>query len=63
MKTNQTLNTNFAIAKPEDLAYFRQKCSQNNKLKEFYISQEDEEEWMAFRNKISQILINKNQSY
>lgn len=62
MKYNQTLNTNDAIAKPEDLAFFRQKCLQNSKLKEFYISQEDEEAWMTFRNKISQKLINNNQS-
>jgi len=60
MKTNQTLNTNYAIGKPEELAYFRKKCLQDSKLMEFYISPEEEKEWITFREKINQILFNKN---
>ena len=62
MKTNQTLNTNYAIGNSEELAYFRRKCLQNTKLMEFYISPEEEKEWISFREKVSQILFNKKQS-
>lgn len=61
MKTNQTLNTNYAIGNPEELAYFRRKCLQNTKLMEFYISPEEEKEWISFREKVNQILLNKSQ--
>ena len=61
MNTNQTLNTNYAIGSPEELAYFRQRCLQNTKLMEFYISPEEEKEWISYREKVNQILISKNQ--
>ena len=56
MKTRRNLNSDFKIASHEELNIFRQKCLENANLMKYYISLEDEKNWMIFRNRINQLL-------
>jgi len=57
-----TLNTDFSLPKPEVLAYLRKKFLQSDQLTSYYISSQDDEEWIAYREKMNQVIIDINQS-
>ncbi len=62
MKTMPNINSDFRIASHEELNIFRQKCLKDVKLMKYYISLEDEKNWMEFRNRINQRMQEAKQS-
>jgi len=63
MKAVRKPNSDSRIASNEELAIFRRKCLENSELMKYYISLEDEKNWLKFRNRINQLLQKNRAAY